>query len=137
VADAKKSSVELWDSAVLDGKIVEARKNADLTVQSCFPPFKESLMESLFGLEDTKDFIVDPKADGKYDLHLLGVKYPLLTFQVQSGEVTRCVYRIKNNEPVGESEGAVLIKSDRSNRFGPDDVRAYALIVEYLEQFLE
>jgi hypothetical protein len=138
IEDAKKFGIELWDSDILDEKITEAKKNADLEEPSFLPQYRESLLNSLLGLEDTKQFLIEPKAYGKYDLHLPGVKFPLLTFQVQLGEITRCVYRIKNNEPVGESEGTALISNDRSNnRFGPDDIRAYALITQYLKQFLE
>jgi hypothetical protein len=137
IEDAKKFGIELWDSDTLDEKITHAKKNADLE-EPFLPQYSESLLHSLLGLEDTKQFLIEPKAYGKYDLHLPGVKFPLLTFQVQLGEITRCVYRIKNNEPVGEFEGTVLINSDRSNnRFGPDDTRAYALIIQYLKQFLE
>ena len=95
-------------------------------------------MQSLLRLEETKDFIIEPKADGKYDLHLPGVKYPLLTFQAIDGEVVRCVFRIKYNEPVGEFDGEALISVDRNNeRIGPDGAEAYASIIKYLEQFVE
>jgi HJR/Mrr/RecB family endonuclease len=137
-ADAQKFGVELWDSDTLDGKISEVRKKAEVEVQPCFPEYKESLFQSLLSLEDTKVFLIEPRADTKYDLYLPGVKFPLLTFQVRLGEIIRCVYRIRNNEPVGEFEGAELIRSERNNgKFGPDDMRAYALIVQYLEQFLK
>jgi restriction system protein len=138
ITDAQKYGIELWDLDMLNAKITEVRKNADSEVQSVFPQYKESLMQTLLGLEETKDFLFEHKADGKYDVYLLGIRFPLLTFQVCLGEVIRCIFRIKNNEPVGESEGTVLIKNDRDNiRIGPDDERAYALIIRYLEQFLE
>ena len=67
-----------------------------------------------------------------------GVKYPLLTFQSHGNEIVRCVFRIKYNEPVGESEGEAIINTDRKNdRFGPDGEEAYSLIIKYLEQFVE
>jgi hypothetical protein len=139
MADAKTLGVELWDIETLSRKIAEVRKKTEVEVHSCFPPFKESLFQSLFGLEESKDFLIEPKAaEGKYDLYLPGVKFPLLTFQAINGEIVRCVYRIMNNEPVGELEGTALIKTDRSNnKFGPDDPRAYVLIIQYLEQFLK
>ena len=88
-------------------------------------------------MEETKDFIIERRANGKYDLHLPGVKFPLLSFQARLNSVVRCVYRIKNNVPVGEFDGLALIKSDRNNRYGPDGERAYALIIKYLEEFIE
>ena len=70
---------------------------------------------------------------------LPGIKFPLLTFQAKGDEVVRCVFRIKYNEPVGEFEGETLVGIDRSSndRFGPDDIDAYAAIIKYLEQFVE
>ncbi len=79
--DAQKFDVELWDRDTLDTKISEIRKKAELEEHTCFPPYKGSLLRSLLRLEETKDFIIESKAEGKYDLHLPGVKYPLLTFQ--------------------------------------------------------
>ena len=118
--------------------MLKQEKIADAEEQSCFPQYKGSLFQSLLRLEETKDFIIEPRADGKYDLHLPGVKFPLLTFQAHSSEIIRCVFRIKNNEPVGEFDGAALIRSERNNdRFGPDGIDAYALIVQYLEQFVK
>lgn len=137
-ADAEKLGVELWNIETLTGKVEEVRKKADVKVSDCFPQFKGSLLQSLQGLEDSEQFIIEPKAGGKYDLHLLGVKYPLLTFQVQSDMVIRCTFRIKNSEPVGENEGTVLIDCDKNNsRVGPDDICAYELIVKYLGEFLK
>ena len=103
--------------------------DTNLTVIKIWSEFK-------FGKID--DWIINEIKKRKYDLHLLGVKYPLLTFQVQSDMVVRCIFRIKNSGPVGENDGIVLIDCDRSNsRVGPDDVRAYELIVEYLGEFLK
>jgi hypothetical protein len=136
--DAQKLSVELWDRDTLAAKITKVRKKAEQEEHSCFPPFKESLLQSLLRLEETKDFMIEPKADGKYDLHLPGVKFPLLTFHAHGDDVIRCVFRIKYNEPVGEFNGEPLISVDRNNdRFGPDGANAYALIIKYLEQFVE
>jgi HJR/Mrr/RecB family endonuclease len=136
--DAQKFDIELWDRDTLDTKISEVRKKAELEEQTCFPPYKGSLLQSLLGLEQTKDFIIESKAEGKYDLHLPGVKYPLLTFQVDGDSVVRCVFRIKYNEPVGEFTGeAIIITDTNNNRFGPDREEAYALIIKYLEQFVE
>ncbi|MCW4019411.1 MAG: restriction endonuclease [Candidatus Bathyarchaeota archaeon] len=136
ITAAQKLSVELWDRTVLDRKIAEAKEKAELEVQFCFPPYEGSLLQSLLRLRATKEFIIEPRAGEKYDIHLPGVKFPLLTFQVRSETVVQCVFRIKDNEPVGELDGEVLIKS-RRNKAGPDDLRAYTLIVQYLEQFIE
>jgi hypothetical protein len=138
IIDAQKLNVELWDRDTIATKIDEARNNAELEQHSCFPPYRVSLLQSLLRLEETKDFIIEPKADEKFDLHLPGVKYPLLTFQAQNEEVIRCVFRIKYNEPVGEFDGEALIRTERNNdRYGPDGNQAYDLIIKYLEQFME
>jgi len=136
--DAQTAGIELWDKKVLQEKIAEARKSANAPVQCRFPPFEGSLQLSLLALGETKDFLIQPKADGKYDVNLPGVKYPLLTFQAQNGAVTRCIFRIKYNEPVTESEGEAVISTDESgNRVGPDEAQAYTKVTQYLEQFLE
>ncbi len=138
ISDAQKLNVELWDRDILDAKITKARKNAELEVQSCFPPYKESLLRSLLRLEETGEFILESRTDEKYDLHMPGVKFPLLTFEIRAGEVSKCVFRIKFNEPVGEFDGEALIWCDHTNnRFGPDGAEAYSLITGYLEQFVE
>jgi HJR/Mrr/RecB family endonuclease len=138
ISDAQKLNVELWDRDILNAKITKARKNAELEVQSCFPPYKGSLLESLLRLEETGEFMLESRTDEKYDLHLPGVKFPLLTFEIRADEVRKCVFRIKFNEPVGEFDGEALIWCDRTNdRFGPDGAEAYSLITGYLEQFLE
>jgi len=138
IADAQKLNLELWDRDILDAKITKVRKNAELEVQSCFPPYKGSLLDSVLRLEDTGEFTLESRTDEKYDLHLPGVKFPLLTFEIRAGEVSKCVFRIKFNEPVGEFEGEALIWCDRTNdRFGPDGAEAYSLITGYLEQFVE
>ena len=71
-------------------------------------------------------------------MFLSGVKYPLLTFQAESGRIIGCILRIRFNEPVGEAEGTALISSALSgNEVNPDDVSAYGLIIQYLEGFFE
>ncbi len=136
--DAEELGFELWDIDTLSQKIVEVKERVDLEVQACFPKYKGSLLGSLLSLGETKNFLVESKAEGKYEVHLPGVKYPLLTFQTQNGEVLRCVFRIKYNEPVGENDGEALISTNEAHsRVGPDDEQAYGLIMQYLEQFLE
>jgi restriction system protein len=134
---AKKLNIELWDKKTIAAKIKEAKNTVNDDVLACFPKYKESLLQSLISLEDTKDFILERKANGKYDILVPGVKYPVLSFQGRYEDVIRCVFRIKNNEPVGENDGSALIRSDRNERYGPDGERAYALILKYLEQFIE
>jgi len=135
---AEELGFELWDIDTISQKIVDVREMVDLEVQACFPKYKGSLLESLLGLGETKNFLVEAKAEGKYEVHLPGVKYPLLTFQSQNGVVTRCVFRIKYNEPVGENDGEALISTNEvHSRIGPDDEQAYGLVMQYLEQFLE
>ena len=138
IADAQKSSVELWDRDTVTSKIDEVRKKATLKKQPQFPQYSGSLLQSLLKFEETENFIIEPKTDGKFDLHLSGIKFPLLTFQAHADEVIRCVYRIKNNNPVGEHEGIPLISRDQeSKRVGPNEIQAYALIIQYLEEFLK
>ncbi len=138
IVDAQKFHVDLWDRDTLDAKINEVRKKTELEELTCFPKYKGSLLQSLLMLEETRDFIIESKTNGKYDLHLPGVKYPLLTFQTYGDNIVRCVFRIKYNEPVGEFEGKALVSTDRNNeRIGPDGEEAYALIIKYLEQFVE
>jgi HJR/Mrr/RecB family endonuclease len=136
--DAQKVGVELWDAEVLDAKILDVKKKAEQEVQAGFPKYKGTLLDSLLGLTERKDFIIEQRTGEKYDVYFPGVKFPLLTFQVQKGVVLRLVYRIKYNESISENDGEALIKCDRNgNRFGPEDPEAYALVTEYLEQFLE
>jgi HJR/Mrr/RecB family endonuclease len=137
ISDAKDLGVELWDKDSIKSKIDKVKKATELEGQSFFPKYKASLLQSLLSLEQTKDFIIERRSNGKYDLHLPGVKFPLLSFQARYEAVIRCVYRIKNNVPVGEFDGLALIKTDHNNRYGPDGERAYALIIKYLEEFIE
>jgi HJR/Mrr/RecB family endonuclease len=127
-AEAEKAGVELWDIEVLQHKIKQAKELVDLEVQVYFPKFSGTLHDSLLALAETKNFLLEAKADGKYDVNLPGVKYPLLTFQTQNGVVTRCVQRIKYNEPVTEADGEAITG---------DDEQAYVLVMQYLELFLE
>ena len=135
--DAEKQGIELWDAQKICEKIMEINKRKELTVQAALPKYACSLFDSLTSLTEHKMFLVEKRAGGKHDLFFPGVKFPILTFQVQKGIVTRLVFRVKYNEPVGESTGEILIRYDRAgNRFGPEDIEAYTRVVEYLEQFL-
>ena len=135
--DAQSLDIELWDRDTLASKIGEVRKKATEKVQTGFPEYNGSLLQSLLKFEETGDFFIEPRTGGRYDLHLPGVKFPLLTFQAQAEEIIRCVYRIKNNKPLGEHEGIALIGINQDKtRIGPDDMQAYVLIIRYLEQFL-
>jgi restriction system protein len=135
--DAKKLNVELWDKDTLACKVDEVRRKTNEKAPSRFPQYAGSLLQTLLKFEETGEFIIEPKTGGKYDLHLTGVKFPLLTFQARGDEVTRCVYRIINNKPVGEHDGIILIGSDRDNKkIGPNETNAYASIIQYLETFL-
>jgi HJR/Mrr/RecB family endonuclease len=137
-AAAERAGIELWDSEALNQKIAEVREHINLEVQTNFPQYKGSLLHSLLALTETKTFLIESKAEGKYDLHLPGVKYSLLTFQAQNGIVTRCILRIKYNEPISEDQGEVIIGFDETNLpIGPPDEEAYGLVLQYLEQFLE
>ncbi len=135
--EAQRRGVELWDRNTLANKIDEVRKKANTIVQPRFPQYKGSLLQSLLKFEETGNFIIEPRAGGKFDLHLSSVKFPLLTFQAHCNEVIRCIYRIKDNKPVGEHEGTTLIGNDReNNRTGPNEIQAYELIIQYLEEIL-
>jgi HJR/Mrr/RecB family endonuclease len=131
--DAQACGVELWDMVALAERINQARQKTEENPQSAFPLYRGSLLQSLRALGDTKTFLIETRAAEKYDLILPGVKYPLLTFQVMGEAVVGCVYRIKYNEPVSESEGEVIIGGGAA----PSDEAAYGQIVEYLEQFIE
>ena len=139
IADAKKFGIELWDIDTLDRKISKVRAKVGVVEKTaCFPEYEGSLLQSLLRFDETEDFIVEQRSGGKFDLYLPNVKFPLLTFQVNSDIVTRCVLRIKNNQPVGEFEGVTLISNDKNNlRVGPDGNQAYTLIIQYLEEFLK
>jgi HJR/Mrr/RecB family endonuclease len=137
IADAQKSNVELWNRESIESKINEVIRKSTLRKQPRFPQYYGSLLQSLLKFEETENFIIEPKTGGKFDLHLSGIKFPLLTFQTQADKVIRCVFRIKNNNPVGEHEGTTLISHNQeNNRVGPNEIQAYALIIQYLEEFL-
>ena len=138
IEDAKKLSIELWDRDTLSAKIDEINEKIKTSQQKTqFPPYQNSLLKSLLNLEQTGIFIVERKQNGKYDVHRHGIRHPILSFQVRGlSTVTRCVFRIENNKPVGEYEGHTLIRSDRHYRYGPDGEQAYKQIINYLSQFL-
>ncbi len=136
-ACARKVGIEIWDARALDKKISEVKDCSEPKVEDRLPKYSGTLLGSLLGLDETEDLIVEPKIGEKYEVYLAHGKYPLLTFQAKNGAVNRCVFRIKNNEPVGELEGVTVIGADDNNRFGPDGIEAYSLIVQYLEGFLE
>lgn len=136
---ATKYGVELWDIQILNEKILEIKQITALETHNVFPTYKGTLLDSLLALAEDKKFLIEKRVGGKYDVFFPGVSFPLLTFQVQNSQVTRLVYRIKYNEPVGENDGEALINCSRndntSNR--PNDADAYAQVIAYLEQFLE
>ncbi|MGD6850687.1 MAG: hypothetical protein ACQCN6_01340 [Candidatus Bathyarchaeia archaeon] len=136
--EAKRLGVELWSSDVFAAKIVEAKQCARKLEQATLPPYGCSLLRSLLALGEAKVFLVERKSEGEYDVILPGVRYPLLSFEVDGEAVVRCVFRIKYNEPVSESDGEQLIGIDeKGNRNGPDEPQAYEAITQYLSQFLE
>lgn len=136
--EAEKAGIELWDIDIFNQKIAEAKDRLDSEVQANFPKYRGTLLKSLLALDATKNFLIEAKPEGKYDVHLPGVKYPLLTFQAPRGVVTRCICRIKCYEPVTEAEGEAIIDTDEANRrVGLDGEKAYEAVIEYLEQFLE
>jgi hypothetical protein len=136
-ASAQDFGVELWNPDTVDKKIAQAKQNAALEQQERFPQYNSSLMESLLKLDESGSFIVEPRSNGKFDLHLPNVKFPLLTFQTQNKTIKQCICRIKNNQPVSEAEGTAIISTDRNgNKVGPEDAEAYELITQYLKEFL-
>jgi HJR/Mrr/RecB family endonuclease len=138
IVEAEKSGVELWNIVRLSEKIDQTTRKGEVDRSVRFPEFRGSLLQSIQSLEETEQFIIEPKGGGKHDLHLLGVKVPLLTFWLQSNIVVRCIYRIRNNEPVGENEGVKLLDVDKNGcRVGPDDTKAYDSIRKYLEEALK
>jgi len=138
IKDARKLGIELWDRDTLSSKIDEINQKIKDSKQKIeFPPYQGTLLKSLLNLGQTGIFIVERKDHDKYDVHRHGIRYPILSFQVRGlGTVTRCVFRIVKDKPVGEYEGHVLIKSDRHYRYGPDGESAYRQIANYLSQFV-
>lgn len=135
---AERAGIELWDAEALNQKINQAKEHANIQGKTELPPYKGTLLQSLLALEETKIFRIETRAEGKYDVTLPGVKYPLLTFQAQNGIVLYCIERIKYNEPVNEADGEVILGFDKTNQpIGPKDEEAYGVVTQYLEQFLE
>ena len=136
--EAQSLNIELWDRDTLASKINEVRKRGNVKVRTRFPQFNGSLLKTLLNFEETGNFFIEPRTGGRYDLHLSGVKFPLLTFQAQADKVIRCIFRIKNNKPVGEHEGTTVIGNDcENNGINLDEVQAYGLIIQYLEEFMK
>jgi HJR/Mrr/RecB family endonuclease len=138
IKDAKKLNIELWDRDTLSAKIDRINeKIKDSQEKVHFPKYKGSLIDSLLNLETMGIFVVERKDNSKYDIHRHGIRYPVLSFQTRGlNAVTRCVFRIKNNKPVGEYEGYALIHSDRHYVYGPREEQAYQKVIQYLQQFL-
>jgi HJR/Mrr/RecB family endonuclease len=137
IEDADKLNIELWDRDTLSAKIDRVNEEIrDSGQKAQFPKYKGSLLKSLLSLEKMGVFTIERKENGKHDIHRHGIKPPLLSFQARGPDVTRCVFRIKGKEPVGEYEGAVLIKSERQFIYGPGSERAYEKIIAYLSDFL-
>lgn len=134
--EAQKVGFELWDKESLHEKIAVVTSEEAVAAESSLPPYRDSLLQSLLQLETNKDFMIEARVGSKYDLYLPGVRFPLLTFQAQDGVVVRCVFRIINNEAVGEYEGVALIRCEHDVRVGPDGAEAYGLVVRYLEDYL-
>ena len=65
-------------------KLRKLKNRVDLEVQVNFLKYKGTLLDSLLALAETKTFLIETKADEKYEVNLPGVKYPLLTFQVKN-----------------------------------------------------
>jgi hypothetical protein len=137
-AEAQRLGVVIWDKDAISDKIAQVRRKDAVEVSLSFPDFSGSLLDSLLRLEELKDFIIERRSKGKFELFLAGVKFPLLTFQVEGGRVTRCVYRMRNYTPVGESEAQALIWTDHANiKLGPDGAEAYDAVTRYLKEFIE
>lgn len=140
IEDAKKLNVELWDRNVLAAKIDHARNKLEIETSkkdSVFPPYTGSLFDSLLNLEKTGLFYIKENKNRRYLVYRHGIKYPVLSFHVRGFKrVSRCVFRIDRDKPVGEYEGYTLIRSDSHYRYGPRDEEAYKQITNYLNQFL-
>jgi HJR/Mrr/RecB family endonuclease len=138
VNDAKKLNVELWDRDSLSAKI-DSINSATKTLQEKprFPEYNNSLFKSLLALNEMGIFYVETKENGKYDIHRHGLRFPLVSFQVQAlNRVTRCVLRIKDNKPIGECDSELIIWSKRGYVYGLQGASAYKKIVRYLSDFL-
>jgi len=136
-AEAQRLGIEMWDSDVLGEKIEQVRRKDSVEAPFSFPDFCGSLLASLLRLEESKDFVVERRMNGKFELFLAGVKFPLLTFQAEGDRVVRCVFRMKNYKPVGEHEAQALIWTDEANiRLGPNEAEAYEAVTRYLIDFI-
>lgn len=138
ISDAQKLGIELWDRDVLSAKIDAINnKTKSIDDKTDFPDYKNSLFKSLLELDEMKIFYVEQKENGKYDVHRHGIRYPLLTFEVQAlNSVTRCELRIKDNKPVKENDGELILWSKRGYLYGLTGLSAYKRIVKYLSAFL-
>ena len=94
------------------------------------------ILESLHALEDTKEFLLEAKDDNKYDLHIYGIKNPVVSIQTKLSHVSKCVPRFNGEEPVSEADGRKLIWTSRNQIEGLDEEDAYQAIKKYLQQFL-
>jgi hypothetical protein len=136
--EAQSLGIEIWDKDALADKIAKVRREDAVDTPLSFPEFGGSLLESLLRLEELKDFIIERRSKGKFELFLAGVKFPLLTFQADGDKVVRCVYRMKNYKPVGEHVEQALIWTDDANiTLGPNDAEAYDAVRRYLKDFIE
>lgn len=140
IDDAKKLDVELWDRNVLSAKIDHVRNKLEVETSKkdlVFPRYTGSLFDSLLNLEKTSLFYIKENKNRRYLVYRHGIKYPVLSFHVRGFKrVSRCIFRIDRDKPVGEYEGYTLIRSDRHYMYGPRDEEAYKQITKYLSQFL-
>jgi hypothetical protein len=136
--EAERLGVDIWDRDILAKKIADVHRKDTVESPLAFPEFGDSLLTSLLRLEESKDFIIERRVNGKFDLFLAGVKFPLLTFQSEGARVMRCVFRMKNYQPIGEAEAQALIWTDENNNtLGPNDMEAYDAVTRYLKDFIE
>jgi HJR/Mrr/RecB family endonuclease len=136
--EAEMLGIEIWNRDVLAEKIMQIRQRDAIEIPLSLPNFKDSLLTSLLKLEENKDFVIEQRINGKFELYLAGVKFPLLTFQAENDKVVRCMFRMKNYKPIGEHEAQALIWIDEANvRCGPSDAEAYDAVTKYLKDFVE
>jgi HJR/Mrr/RecB family endonuclease len=135
-SDASKLGIELWDRETLACKIDDINNKTAHLDKIQLPPYKGSLVKSLHALEETKEFSIETKDTGKYDLHIYGIKSPLLSYQTRFSTVTKCILRFNRKEPVSEADGEKLIWTKRNEIEGLDEEDAYDQIRKYLQQFL-
>ena len=135
-SDASKLGIDLWDRDTLACKIDEINNQTSNIDKIQLPPYKGSLVKSLHALEETKEFSIQTKDTGRYDLHIYGIKSPLLSFQTRFSTVTKCVLRFSGKEPISEADGEKLIWTKRNEIVGLDEEDAYNKITKYLQKFL-